>query len=228
MALALTTDVINAIDSGSIGHAWLLDLYTDEGAIRCWDKPFDMTYLANVYEGLSESWEINGEIRLGSDLVPEPLSFTFDSSLDADNASFVGRLVDRSWHQRRCKLTGLLYVPGQNYGTPIGQHLEWFGTMDTIETVEMENSMSRLVLSCEGGIFRALDRNMTTCTHADQQKRNAADLLFQNVAFKPQQDVPFGRAWTNIPGGPGRGNSTTSGGGSAGGFFGPAINNIRG
>jgi hypothetical protein len=214
MPFTLDPSVINAMDDGAVAHAWLLDLFTDEGTLRAWDKPFPVNYLSNTYEALCDSWEISGEIKLGSDLVPEPLTFTFDGSADENDSSFAGRLVDRSWHQRRIKLTGLLFVPGQNFLTPIGPHLEWFGTMDTMEKVELEGSQSRIVMSCEGGIFRALDRNMTTCTHSDQQRRDSADLFFQNVALKPQQDVPFGRAWGTIPGGSGRGDVGSGGGGS--------------
>lgn len=213
MPLNLTASVEAAIEVDQIAHAWLLELFTDEGALRCWDKPFDMSYGGNTYEGLGDSWEIAGEIRLGTDLVPEPLTFNFDGSRILDNADFTGRLVDRSWHQREMRLTGLLFVPGQRFGTPIGPHLIWNGTMDTLENPEGDGSISGVVLSCEGGIFRALDRNMTVCTDADQKRRNPSDRLFENVATKPQQDVPFGRAWSNVPGGSGRGGSGGGGGG---------------
>jgi hypothetical protein len=216
MALALTTDVLNAIEDGTLSHAWLLELFTDEGALRCWDKPFDMTYLSNAYEGLNDSWSVEGEIRLGTDLVPEPLVFSFDASTQDDDASFVGKLVDRQWHQRKMRLSGLLLIPGTDFATPIGTHLVWNGTMDTVETTEGDVGFQRLVLNCEGGIFRALDRNLTSCTDPDQKKRDSSDRLFENVATKPRQDVPFGRAWSSIPGGGGRSGSGGSNGGKNG------------
>jgi len=216
MSLALTVDVLNAINSEKMAHAWLLDLYTDEGTLRCWDKPFNMSYGGFTYEGLSDTFGLEGEIRLSTELVPEPLTISFDASPQSDNAAFVGRLVDRQWHQRPMRIRGLLLVPGTDFATPIGTHIEWNGTMDTQEIVESGSGYPLLVLGCEGGIFRALDRNYTACTDPDQKLRDPTDRLFENVAFKPQQDVPFGRSWSNIPGAGGRavsGGATPGGGG---------------
>jgi hypothetical protein len=219
MPRVLTAPVLAALEAGTIAHGWLIDLFTDEGTLRAWDKPMSITYGGNLYEPLGDSFELAGELRLGPDLVPEPLTFTFDTSPADDDASFVGRLLDRQWHQRKARLTGILFVPGTNFQTQVGKHIEWNGVMDTIETAEIDNGQSRLVLNCEGGIFRALDRNMTTCTDFDQKKRDPVDRFFGNVALKPRQDVPFGRSWSNIPGGSGRGDGGASGGstGIAGG-----------
>lgn len=133
MALAFSPEIIAAINSGYIANAWLLDLYTDEGVLRCWDKERNASVLGGVYEGLSDSFAISGEIRLGSDLVPEPLVFTFDASPENDSGSFVGRLVDRQWHQRPIRMRGVLFQPGQDFITLIGSWIEWNGTMDTME-----------------------------------------------------------------------------------------------
>jgi hypothetical protein len=213
MPLTLSTDALNAMAAGTIAHGWLLELACDEGTLRCWDKENDISYGGHTYEGLADQWQIEGMMKLSSDLVPEPLTFSFDASRILDNSSFVGRLSDRSWHQRPVKLTALLLVPGTNFITPIDPYLEWNGVMDTIETTEKDGSPYSLIMGCEGGIFRALDRNLTTCTHVDQRKRDPTDRLFENVATKPRQDVPFGRSWSNVPGASGRGG--TSGGGSS-------------
>lgn len=214
MPLPLTTTARAALSAREVAHSWLLDLYTDEGTLRGWDKQIPVTYNSNTYEPLSDTWGISGEIRLGADLVPEPLTITFDGAPQNDDTSFVGRLLDRSWHQRRMRLRGLLLFTGSNLTTPLGVHLDWNGWMDTITVTDAVGQPAQVVLGCEGGVFRALDRNMTTCTDPDQRRRSATDSFFKNVALKPTQDVPFGTTWANIPGGGGRG-----GGGGGGGFF---------
>ncbi|HPE49721.1 MAG TPA: hypothetical protein PLR76_15060 [Hyphomonas sp.] len=212
MPLPLTTDARNALAAREVAHAWLLELFTDEGTLRGWDKPVPITYGGDDFEALGDQWGISGEIRLGADLVPEPLTITFDGAPQNDDASFVGRLLDRSWHQRRMRLRGLLLNVSSNFTTAIGIHLDWNGWMDTISTTDAVGQPAQVILNCEGGVFRALDRNLTLCTHADQQRRSATDTFFKNVALKPQQDVPFGTKWSNIPGANGRG-----GGGGGGG-----------
>jgi len=217
MPLPLTTDARNALNAREVAIAWLLDLYTDEGTLRCWDKGIPITYGGDAYEALSDRWRVDGEIRLGADLAAEPLTLVFDGAPQSDDTSFVGRLVDRAWHQRRMRLRGLLLDTSSNFTTAIGIHMEWNGWMDTLQTSDAPGQPASIVLSCEGGILRALDRNLTTCTDTDQKRRLSTDQFFRNVALKPSQDVPFGTTWANIPGGQGGSNGGSFGGGNNGG-----------
>lgn len=216
MPLPLTTGARNALAAREVAHAWLLELFTDEGTLAAWDKTIPITYDSTDFEPLSDQWGISGEIRLGADLVPEPLTITFDGAPQNDDASFVGRLLDSTWHQRKMRLRGLLLDTSSNFTSAIGVHLDWNGWMDTISVTDAIGQPAQVVLNCEGGVFRALDRNFTTCTHADQLRRSATDTFFKNVALKPTQDVPFGTSWKNIPGGNGRGGGSGGSGGGGG------------
>lgn len=207
MPLPLTTDARNALAAREVAHAWLLDLYTTEGTLRCWDQIVPVTFGGDDYEPLGDRWRIEGEVKVGVDLTPEPLTLVFDGAPQLDDASFVGRLVDRSWHQRRMRLRGLLLNVTSNFTTPIGVHLEWNGWMDTLETSDGVGDVSTIILNCEGGLLRALDRNYTACTDADQRRRLLTDQFMRNVALKPSQEVPFGTTWQNVPGGRGYGGS---------------------
>lgn len=213
MPLPLTTDARNALAAREVAHAWLLDLYTDEGTLRCWDQGIAITYGGDTYEALGDRWRIEGEIKIGADLSPEPLTIGFDGAPQSDDASFIGRLVDRTWHQRRMRLRGLLMNVASNFVTPIGIHLEWNGWMDTISTSDGSGAPSIVTLNCESGILRALDMNLTTCTDEDQRRRLSTDQFFRNVALKPAQQVPFGTTWGKIPGGGHNGGTYTGGGG---------------
>jgi hypothetical protein len=206
MPIPLTTQARAALSAREVAHAWLLDLYTDEGVLRCWDKGIAITYNSDAYEALADRWSIEGEIKIGVDLSPEPLTISFDGAPQSDNTSFIGRLLDRTWHQRRMRLRGLLLDTSSNFTTAIGIHLEWNGWMDTIQTSDADGDISTVLLNCEGGLLRALDRNYTACTDADQKRRLSTDRFMQNVALKPQQEVPFGTTWQNVPGGRGYGN----------------------
>lgn len=219
MALPLSPEVLAAITSGNVASSWLVNLHTDEGILRGWDQPFDVNFDGNIYEGLADAFRIEGEIRLGYDLVPESLTLVFEGSSQNDNASFMGRLVDRSWHQRRIELIHLLFEPGTNFVTQLGVLFEWTGTIDTIEAADAENAESDIVLSAEGGVFRALDLNLTTCTDLDQRLRDPNDSILENVAFKPQQEFPFGLSWSKVPG-------AVSGRGGFGGGGQVSFNNV--
>lgn len=204
MPLPLDTDTRNALNAREVSCAWLLELFTESTGgspayLRGWDKSEAITYDSVSFEALGDAWGISGEIRAGADLVAEPLTIWFDGAKQLDDTSFVGRLLDRRWHQRKVRLRQLLMVPGSNFVTAIGVVLDWRGFMDTIETPEGEGP-SRVTLTCESGTFRARARNMTTVTHMDQKRRDATDASFANIAVKPFQSVPFGTSWSNIPG----------------------------
>jgi hypothetical protein len=218
MPLPLTTAARNALAAREVAHAWLLDLYTAEGTLRAWDKNIPITYGGDAYEAQFERWRIEGEIKVGVDLTPEPLTIVFDGAVQSDDASFVGRLVDSTWHQRRMRIRGLLLDVSSNFTTAIGVHLEWNGWMDTIQTNDGIGNTSTVILNCEGGILRALDQNLTLCTDADQRRRLSTDEFMRNVALKPAQEVPFGVAWSKIPGGLGYGYNSGGGGGGGGTF----------
>ena len=204
MPLSLTVDTRNALAAREVACAWLLELFTESAGgspayLRGWDKSEAITYDSVSFEALGDAWGISGEIRAGADLVAEPLSIWFDGSKQLDDASFVGRLLDRRWHQRKVRVRQLLMTPSSNFVTPIGVVLDWRGFMDTIEAPEGEGP-SRVTLNCESGTFRARARNMTTVTDMDQKRRDATDASFRNIAVKPFQSVPFGTDWSNIPG----------------------------
>lgn len=212
MPLPLTTDARDALEAREVAHGWLLELFTDEGTLRCWDKSIAITYGGDTYEPLGDRWRVDGEIKLAADLVAEPVTFVFDGAPQSDDASFVGRLLDRAWHQRRVRLRGLLLNTSSNFNTAIGVHLDWYGWMDKINVSDAPGQPSQVLLTCEGGIFRALDRNLTMCTDTDQKRRLSTDQFFANIALKPSQDVPFGTGWSNVPGARsnGGGNDTAS------------------
>lgn len=204
MPLPLDTDTRNALGAREVACAWLLELFCESTGgspayLRGWDKGEALTYDSVSFEALGDAWGISGEIRAGADLVAEPLAIWFDGSKQLDDASFIGRLLDRRWHQRKVRLRQLLMAPTSNFVTAIGVVLDWRGFMDTIDTPEGEGP-SRVTLQCESGTFRARARNMTTVTDMDQKRRDADDASFQNIATKPFQSVPFGTSWSNIPG----------------------------
>lgn len=204
MPLPLSDSTRSALAAREIAHAWLLDLYCENAdgspaTLRGWDKTEAITYGGDTYEPLADAWGIDGEIRAGADLVAEPLAIWFDGAAQLDDASFVGRLLDRRWHQRRVRLRQLLLAPGTNFTSVIGVAFEWRGFMDKIDAPEGPGA-SRVALGCESGTFRARARNMTTVSDRDQRLRDASDASFANMAVKPFQDVPFGTSWTNIPG----------------------------
>lgn len=205
MPLPLDTATRNALAAREIAHAWLLELfcYSPGGSpatLRGWDKTEAITYGGNTFEALGDAWGVSGDIKVGADLVAEKLTIWFDGAKQLDDASFIGRLVDRRWHQRRLRLRQLLLVPSSNFVTAVGVAFDWRGFMDTLDAPEGGDGPSRVTLSCESGTFRARARNMTTVTDLDQRRRDAADASFRNIAVKPFQSVPFGTTWANIPG----------------------------
>lgn len=204
MPLPLDTETRDALAAREVATAWLLELFCESAGgspayLRGWNQTEAVTYDSVSFEALGDAWGISGEIRAGADLVAEPLTIWFDGAGQLDDASFVGRLLDRRWHQRKVRLRQLLLVPTSNFATPIGVALDWRGFMDTIDAPEGPGA-SRVTLSCESGTFRARARNMTTVTDRDQRLRDADDASFRNIAVKPFQDIPFGTSWTTVPG----------------------------
>ncbi|MEO0955689.1 MAG: hypothetical protein AAFY12_11900 [Pseudomonadota bacterium] len=209
MARTWATDVQNAMNSGLLSTAWLLELTTDEDVLRTNDRSLEITHDSNTYEPSFHKWSVEGEISTGVNLVPEPLTLRFDGADQYVEGSFLERLLDRTWAQRGMKLTGLLL--NTETKVVIGEFMVWTGRMDTLEFSEQPGGESLAVLTCEGGPFRVLGRNMTTASHADQQRRNPNDLLFKNQASKVGRRMPFGVKQVDVPG------SNTGGGGGGGG-----------
>lgn len=205
MPLPIDSDTRDALAAREVATAWLLELFCESTGgspayLRGWNQTEAITYDSVSFEALGDRWGVAGEIRAGADLVAEPLSIWFDGATQLDDASFIGRLLDRRWHQRKIRLRQLLLVPTSNFVTPIGVVMDWRGFMDTIETPEGGSGSSRATLNCESGTFRARARNMTTVTDRDQRLRNADDASFRNIAVKPNQDIPFGTSWSTVPG----------------------------
>lgn len=205
MPLPIDSDTRDALAAREIACAWLLELFCESAGgspayLRGWNQTEAITYDSVSFEALGDAWGVSGEIRAGADLVAEPLAIWFDGAGQLDDASFVGRLLDRRWHQRKVRLRQLLLVPSSNFATAIGVALDWRGFMDKIDAPEGEGGGSRVTLTCESGTFRARARNMTTVTDRDQRLRDANDASFRNIAVKPFQDIPFGTSWANIPG----------------------------
>lgn len=205
MPLPIDTDTRNALAAREVACAWLLELFceTEGGSpltLRGWDKTEAVTYDSVDFEPLGDGWGLSGEIKSGADLVAEPLTIWFDGATQLDDESFVGRLLDLRWHQRKVRLRQLLLNPSTNFVTAIGVVMDWRGFMDQIAAPEGDDGPSRVVLTCESGTFRARARNMTTVTDRDQRVRDADDASFRNIATKPFQSVPFGTSWSNIPG----------------------------
>lgn len=205
MPLPIDSTTRTALAAREVATAWLLELFCESAGgspayLRGWDKTEAITYGGSTFEALGDAWGVSGEIRAGADLVAEPLTIWFDGSKQLDDASFIGRLLDRRWHQRKLRLRQLLLTPTSNFVTAVGVVMDWRGFMDTLDAPEGGAGSSRVTLTCESGTFRARARNMSTVTDLDQRRRDASDASFRNIATKPFQDVPFGLSWSSIPG----------------------------
>lgn len=200
MPLPLTTPGRNALAAETIASAFLLELKTDEGTLRAWDKGHALTFETFSWEPMDSLWTITDALKSGADLVPEALTISFEGSEQYIDTSFVGRLLDRTWHQRKIRIRQLLFEPATNFITPIEVVYDWRGYMDTIDAPEGGRVVDVLVLNSESGMFGVHDSNVRTLTDQDQRLRDANDASFRNMALKINQDVPFGVGWSAIPG----------------------------
>lgn len=210
MPRPISTDVRNALKSRQISSAWLFEMFCDEGVLRAWDRRKPVTFESHSIEALSDQIKISGDVQLGNELVPEPLTIEIDAAKALDSDTFIGRFVDRTWYQRRIRVRQLLLVPMSN-GTIIDPFYDWYGYMDNIDDLSGDGTPSKIILTCEGGIFRALGRNMRTYTDVDQRQIDPDDPSFVNTATKPFQSIPFGESWTNVPGYQAAAGSSSSG-----------------
>jgi hypothetical protein len=194
-----------------------LTLETAEETLRCCSRDGDISHEGHVYEKAPDNWRVSGEISGSNALVPEPLRFAFDGGEADDDATFVGKLLDNTWHQRPARFIGLLLNPDRL--EVIDTFFEWRGKMDKVGTTEQIGAPSMITLSCEGGTFRALERNFSTCSDQSQRLRNTGDTFFSNTGVKPSQQIPFGTKWVNVPG-----HAGASSGGSYSGILGQILN----
>lgn len=192
------SNVQTAMESGQLSVAWLLEMQTDELTLRTTNREIEITYNSAVYEPAYQGWEISGTLSTGSNLVPEPLTLTFDGADQYVEGTLLERLLDNTWSQRPMALTGLLLNIADR--SVIGEFMRWLGRMDTIDFTEHTGSKAIAVMTCEGGPFRVLGRNMSTVSHADQLRRNPTDMFFKNQASKVGSRMPFGVKQVNIPG----------------------------
>lgn len=191
-----TPAVETAIAEDTLNIAWLLELETVEGWLRSTDRDVALTYDSNPFEAAHHTWEVQGEINSGANLVPEPITLKFDGADQYDSTSILARLIARTWHQRQIILRGILL----NETSVIGQFIEWRGRMDMLDFTTKTQSEAIAVMSCEGGTFKVLDRNHSTVSDADQRRRNPDDAFFKNQAKRVGQRMPFGTKSVAIPG----------------------------
>jgi hypothetical protein len=200
MPVPLTTDVRNAAAAREKASAWFFELFTDEGTLRAWDQNETITFDGQTFEPIGTTGRIEGEIRSSSNLVAEPLMIVLDGGKQSDDASFVGRLLDRSWHRREIRVRQVLFNVSTNFVTTIGAAFDWLGHMDTIQAPLGVNAEASVILTCYSGTFLARARTLRTVSDVDQKMRDPTDASFKNIAVKPRQDIPFGTAWTTVPG----------------------------
>lgn len=222
MPLPLDTATRNALRAGNVAHAWLLELFPDEGALRCWDKVEPITFETNVFEATENRWGIDGTVSGGANLVSQPMNIWFDGGGALDDTSFIGRLLDSTWHERAIRLRQLLLVPDGAFATVIGAALDWVGFMDQITDPEGGSGDYNITLKCESGTFRARGQNLHTITDKDQRLFDPDDGSFANIGLKPLQQIPFGVSWSDVPGVAASSGSATGGGSTGGNRFGGA------
>jgi hypothetical protein len=211
MPLPMTSDVRNALKARNIANVWIMEMFTDEATLRGCSVGKSLSFESNTFEPLGDDFKISGQIKTGVDLVSEPLVIELNAAGILDDTTFVGRLVDNQWYQRRIRVRQLLFTPGEHFNNLIGSCFEWFGYMDMFEEGAAEDESATLILTCESGIFRARGRNMHTYTDKDQRLYDAADASFVNTATKPFQSIPFGESWSTVPGYRGGGSTGASG-----------------
>lgn len=198
MPRPLSAAARTALRSSTVAVIWLLTLETAEGTLRISNVNRDISFGGNTYEAGQDKWFIQGQITTGSGLIPEPITVAFDGSERFDDADFVGRLLDRTWHQRAATLEGILADP--ETGAVIDSYYTWRGRMDTLTDGDALGGVSQVIVSLEGGTFRALDRNYTTCGHNDHRRRDSNDHFFQNTGSKASTSIPFGTRNVDIAG----------------------------
>lgn len=212
MPLPLSTAQRNALRARRVSIVWLFEIELDEETIRICSLDEAVNYDGHSWAAGVDSWDITGRIGSSSNLTPEPLTISFDGGDQFTPGTVTYRILNQTWHLRPVKLIGLMLDPDTS--SPIGEFVNWEGSAEEIQASDITRGPSTIVLTCEGGSFRALSRNLTRCTDADQRLRVATDGFFRNTGIKPSQNIPFGVSWSNAPG---TGNINRNGGGGGGG-----------
>lgn len=197
-----------ALRAGTIRPVYLLEVLTDEGALRISTLNIDIEYDGQTWSAGPDEWELPEGIPIPQALTPEAFEMIFDGGHEENTGSFIGALVTRTWHQRPVRFFGLLL--NTDDASVIDQFYEWRGRLDRITTQLTSAGPAQIRVSCESGVFRALERNVSTVSPNDQKRRDATDTMFLNMPMKQGQDVPYGVAWSKVPG-------YSSGGSSGGG-----------
>jgi hypothetical protein len=200
MPLPLSTEGRAALRGGTVFQAWLIELSCLGVTLRGWNQLTAMTFEGQTWEALGGQFEIVGEIAGGVDLQTEPFGVSFDGGRQHDNASFIGRLLDATWHQRAIRVRQLIMQPGTNFVTAVATALDVRGRMQTIEAAEGETGPSTVQLSCESGTFAVFGRALTVLSDADQRLRDPDDTSMRDIATKPFEDIPYGVSYAALPG----------------------------
>jgi len=201
MPRPLTTAGRAAIATGkTISSIWFFDITTDEGMMYLCDSVYGLTYNGKTYLPMGDQIQLNGELKTGVDLVPEPFPVMFNGEEQLTSGSPIRNLLTRTWWQRQVYIYQVLFEPASNWQTPIAIHYQWYGFMDTIEDAVDEGKPSGIILNCESGIFRARGKNLRTYTDKDQTEINPIDRCFLNTPLKPFQNIPFGEANWKVAG----------------------------
>lgn len=214
MPRPLTAAGRTALQNRTLAVVYLLEVNTDEGAMRCntWDMA--ISYDGDTWDAAPDRLRLPDGIRVSKALVPETFNVEFDGAYETDTGSFIGLLLTRTWHQRPVRFLGLL-LDTSDYSV-IDEFYQWRGFADKVAVTSGINQQATISLSMESGVFRAQERNHSTISHNDQKRRDATDTFFVNMAVKQDQQVPYGIAWSKVPGyRPGG----SSGGGLSGGGY---------
>jgi len=210
MPLPMATEVRDSLYERDFSGAWIIEMFTDQGVLRAWDRRVSLSFEGHTFEAVGDQFQLEGELKTSVDLIPEPIIIMFDAAAVLDSDTLIGRLVDRTWYQRRFRLRQLALVPMKNGTEIIGAGYDWYGYMDNIEETIGDGGKPIIALTCESGIFRSRGRNYRTYTDADQRQIDPDDPSFKNTATKPFQSIPFGESWSNVPGYQGNSSGNSS------------------
>lgn len=212
------------VAAGRIKCADLIDLYAKDEAgdpafLRAWTFPGACTYKANdpdgvdgavgntdvTYETMYGRVIVQKALRMAATLSSEPLQILLDASRSGDDEDFVGRLVDRTWHQCRMRVRQIRLNVATEEVDP-EPFWEWHGLIDHMNLVRKpsaegdEGEPQYWEVKCEGGLFRVRGRRMRTRSHEDQQKRLAGDLFYTGTPLMVSVPLIWNKAPAALPG----------------------------
>lgn len=188
MARIISQSGLDALASGRIGFAWFVDIEADEGTLSGTSLDVDVTYNSTDYEGLGDRLGVP-QITLASGIVPESISVELSALEIDDTASFEGRLYNRSYHNRRITIKGLL-LDADDLTSVIAEGFSYKGFVDSIALDEGQEHI--LTVRVEGGLFRAVSTNTHVIAHRNQIARSPGDNFFFEIERRVGRDIPFG------------------------------------